>query len=180
MSSEKLNWKKYDGTPILNVAKYVKEWVEKWPYGEIMIGCDSQAHPTYIKYSVTINMHMRDDTGIGHGGHVIFANIIDYSKSIKNDLYTKLWEEAVYSVKAAQEMDAENLDVRIVVHLDYNSEEFNAKKKNYSNVLYSGGMGYVKGMLPFGNVEVFGKPDAWCASHVADSLCKNKQAKGVA
>ncbi|NJO91333.1 MAG: hypothetical protein HC831_21985 [Chloroflexia bacterium] len=168
-----LEWKKYDGTPILNVADYVKEWVEKWPDGEIMIGCDSQAHSRYIKYSISINMHMVDRYGGGHGGHVIFANVIDTSKSMKNDLYTKLWAEAEYSVRAAQDMDAENLGVRIVIHLDYNSNP-----EKYSNVLYNGGLGYVKGMFN-GNVEVFGKPDAWAASCSSDAICKNKQAKGI-
>lgn len=168
-----LNWKKYDATPILDVSAYLKEWVEKWPYGEIMIGCDSQEHATHIKYSVSINMHMIDEYGIGRGGHVVFANVIDHSKNTKNDLYTKLWAEAELSVQAAQEMDAENLGVRIVIHLDYNS-----KPEKYSNVLYSSGLGYVKGMFG-GSVEVYGKPEAWAASHTADSICKNKQAKGV-
>ena len=174
MKEIKLEWKKYDGSPILNVSQYVKDWAAEWPNGEIMIGCDSQAHTTYIKYSVSINMHMVDEHGLGHGGHIIFANIVDTSKSMKNDLYTKLWAEAEYSVMAAQEMKIEDLDMRIVIHLDYNS-----KPEKYSNVLYSGGLGYVKGMFPYGNVEVYGKPDAWAASHSSDAICKNKQAKGV-
>ena len=174
MDNLKLDWKKYDGTPIPNILDYINGWISEWPNGEIMIGCDSQAHTTHIKYSVTINMHMIDSGGTGKGGHIIFANVIDTSKTVKNDLYTKLWAEVEYSVIAAQEIDAENLSVRIIIHLDYNS-----KPEKYSNVLYSGGLGYVRGMFPYGNVEVYGKPDAWAASHSADALCKNKQAKGI-
>lgn len=174
MNLKKLDWKKYDGTPIPDVKSYLQAWMAEWPLGEIMIGCDSQAHTSHIKYSVTLNMHMIDEGGIGKGGHIIFANILDTTKSIKNDLYTKLWAEVEYSVMAAQEIDAENLGARIIIHLDYNS-----KPEKYSNVLYSGGLGYVRGMLPYQNVEVYGKPDAWAASHSADALCKNKQAKAV-
>jgi predicted RNase H-related nuclease YkuK (DUF458 family) len=170
----KFEWKKYDGTPIDNPSQYVRNWVKAWPYGEIMIGCDSQAHPRHIKYSISINMHMIDEYEIGHGGHVIFANVIDYNKSVKDDLYTKLWAEAELSVQAAQEIEAETLEAwRIVIHLDYNS-----KVEAYSNILYTTGLGYVRGMFN-GNVEVFGKPDAWAASSTSDMLCKNKQAKGI-
>lgn len=112
---------------------------------------------------------MVDEYGIGRGGHVIVANIIDKSKNAKSDIYTKLFTEAELSVQAAQEL---NLDktIHIVIHLDYNSNE-NA----YSNVLYSAGIGYVKGM----GFEALGKPDAFVATHTADQVCKNKQAKFV-
>lgn len=167
-----LIWKKYDGTPIEDVASYVHEWADKWPQGEIMIGCDSQEHSNHVKYSVTINMHMIDQYGIGHGGHVIFANVIDHSKNMKSDLYSKLWTEAELSVQAAQDMKYDEIENRLVIHLDYNS-----KSEKYSHVLYNSGLGYVKGML--GIDDVFGKPNAWAATHSADALCKNKQAKGI-
>ena len=100
-----LKWRKYDGTFIENISEYVQKWIEKWPDGEIMIGCDSQEHSRYIKYSVSINMHMIDPYGIGRGGHIVFANFIDHSKNIKSDLYSKLWTEAELSVAAADSLE---------------------------------------------------------------------------
>ena len=171
MEKHSLDWRKYDGTPIEDVTSYVKDWVTKWPNGEIMIGCDSQEHTKHIKYSVSINMHMVDKYGMGRGGHVIFANVIDRSKNMKSDLYSKLWTEAELSVQAAQELDLDK-KIKLVIHLDYNSKE-----EKYSHVLYNAGIGYVKGML--GIEDVYGKPDAWAATHSSDAICKNKQAKGI-
>jgi predicted RNase H-related nuclease YkuK (DUF458 family) len=167
----KLAWYKYDGTRIDDVSLYVKEFMKKYPRGTVTIGCDSQEHSNYIKYSASISMHMIDQYGIGHGGHVIAANVIDKTKNAKSDFFTKLFAEAEISVQAAQEL---NLDqsIRIIIHLDYNS-----KKTELSNALYSTGLGYVKGMLP--ESEVYGKPDAWVASCAADAICKNKQAKKI-
>jgi len=164
-----LNWKKYDGSTIENVSEYVQDWAAKWPKGEIMIGCDSQEHVDHVKYSVTINMHMIDQYGIGRGGHVIFANVIDKSKTLKTDMFTKLWMEAELSVQAAESLEL-NKSIKIIIHLDYN-----VKAEKYSHVLYNSGIGYVRGM----GYEAYGKPHAWAATHSADALCKNKQAKGV-
>lgn len=168
MKKHVLAWYKYDGSCIENVESYVKEFMSKYPNGTVTIGCDSQEHPKYIKYSISICMHMIDEYHIGHGGHVIATNIIDNSKNAKSDIYTKLFSEAELSVQAAQEL---NLDktIRLIIHLDYNS-----KKSEYSNVLYAAGLGYVKGMFSEG-VEVYGKPDGWASSNVADKVCKNKQ-----
>lgn len=160
---ENLNFKKFDGTPIKNVNAYVKEWVEKHPTGEVTIGCDSQEHTRYIKYSTVIVMHDVDEFGVGHGAHVISASVADRSKSIKSDIYSKLWAEAEYTIKVAEMLDGCVSNMK--VHLDYNSDE-----NEYSNVLYASGIGMLKGM----GYEAEGKPHAWAASNVADNICKGK------
>lgn len=168
MKKYELVWRKIDGTLVNDVVDYTKKWLEKWPNGTITIGCDSQEHTNYIKYSVTLNMHMIDTNGIGRGGHIIIANVIDKDKNMKSDLFTKLWAEAELTVAAAQAF--EGFDSKIIIHLDYNSDE-----KEYSNILYNSGLGFVKGM----GYEVKGKPFAWASSHSADAFCKNKQGKKV-
>lgn len=161
----KLVFKKFDGTLIKDVNKYVNDFIVENPYTDITIGCDSQEHAKYIKYSVVIVMHRKDKYGGGHGAHVINANYIDKSKTIKSDIYSKLWAEAELTIETAKMLDLDNYSNSIKVHLDYNSKE-----EEYSNVLYSAGIGYVKGM----GFEAFGKPHAWAASNVADGFCKNK------
>ena len=159
---EELVFKKYDGTLIKDVHKYVKFWVKENPYGTVTIGCDSQEHSRYIKYAVTVVMHHKDATGTGHGGHVIFASYHDRTKNMKSDIYSKLWAETEVTIDVAKLVG--DIGIKPVIHLDYNSDE-----KEYSHVLYNAGIGYAKGM----GFEAFGKPFAWAASHTADKIAKS-------
>ena len=167
--AEELIFKKIDGTVIENVNQYVKDFINEHPYTEVTIGCDSQTHARYVKYSIVIVLHIfheskeKNPYRVGAGAHVISATVIDRSKVTKTDIYSKLWAEAMYTVQAAQMLDECTKNIKI--HLDYNSKE-----SEYSNVLYSSGIGFVKGM----GYEASGKPHAWAATHVADNLCKGK------
>jgi len=159
---DKLVFKKYNGTIIKNVHEYVKYWVEEHPYGTVSIGCDSQEHARYIKYAVTIVMHYKDESGIGHGGHVISATYADNSKNMKSDIYTKLWAETEITIEVAKMVG--DIGIKPVIHLDYNSDE-----SEYSHVLYNAGIGFCKGM----GYEAQGKPYAYAASHTADRIAKS-------
>jgi len=158
----KLVFKKRGGEIIENVREYVSNWMKDNPYGNITIGCDSQEHAKFIKYAVTIVMRFIDENGMSHGGHVIHSTIIDTSKNMKSDIYTKLWAETEITMGVAKLIGDIGLPIKI--HLDYNSDE-----SKYSNVLYNAGIGYVKGM----GYEAVGKPYAWAASHVADKFAKS-------
>lgn len=170
MKEKKLVFKKIDGTVIEDVNQYVKDWVKQFPHSEITVGCDSQAFSRFIKYSIVIVMHKfleskeQNKNRVGKGAHVISATIIDKRKDLKKDLYSKLFEEALYTVEAAQMLDG--CEKNIIIHLDYNS-----KKTEYSNIVYDVGIGYVKGM----GYQAVGKPYAWAASHAADDICKKKR-----
>ena len=159
---DKLVFRKYDGTLIKDVHAYVKYWVEDNPYGSVTIGCDSQEHSKYIKYAVTIVMHHRDEHGMGHGGHVIQCAFTDSSKTMKSDVYTKLWAETEITIEAAKLVG--DVGMKPIIHLDYNSEE-----SEYSHVLYNAGIGYANGM----GYEAHGKPYAWAATHTADKIAKS-------
>jgi len=161
-----LTFKKQDGTVIKDIHEYVKYWVEENPYGEITIGCDSQEHSKFIKYAVSIVMHYRDEMGMGHGGHVISAVYVDNSKTMKSDIYTKLWAETEITIEVAKIVG--DIGKKPVIHLDYNSDE-----GEYSHVLYNAGLGYCKGL----GYEAMGKPWAWCASHTADKIAKSGRMK---
>jgi len=159
----KLSFQKYDGSKIENVHEYVKQWVKENPFGNVIIGCDSQEHARYIKYAVTIVMHFRDETGQGHGGHVIYATFQDHSKNMKSDIYTKLWAETEVTMEAAKAVG--DIGKKPSIHLDYNSDE-----NQYSHVLYNAGLGFCKSM----GYEAFGKPYAWVATATADRVAKGK------
>jgi predicted RNase H-related nuclease YkuK (DUF458 family) len=171
-----LNFKKFDGTVIKDINQYVKDWAAKNPYGDVVIGCDSQEHARYVKYAVAIVMHAKDKYGMGKGAHVIKAVIVDkshktpkFARKIENGkinfdttaLQGKLWKEVELTIQAAQMLS--NCDLKIKVHVDYNSDD-----KAASHILYASGIGFANGM----GFEAEGKPHAWAATHVADSLCR--------
>lgn len=171
-----LVFRKFDGTLIENVNQYVRDWAKENPYGQIIIGCDSQEHSRYVTYAIAIVMHYKDKFGGGHGAHVI-KSVIKDSKfrtpagtlKVKNGrksfdtsvLQGKLWREVELTIQAAKLLDG--CDKKIMIHVDYNSDE-----GAMSNVLYAPGIGYAQGM----GYEAQGKPYAWAATHVADSLCR--------
>ena len=159
---DKLLFKKYDETPIDDVHKYVKDWIKENPYGTLTIGCDSQEHAKFIKYAATIIMHKKDSSGIGHGGHVIYASFKDYTRNAKSDIYTKLFFEAEVTIEAAKLVGEVGWPINI--HLDYNS-----KPEEYSHVLYHAGLGYVSSL----GYKAFGKPNSWGASVCADKIAKS-------
>ena len=161
-----LQFKKFDGTLIKNVGEYVKDWVIENPYGNIIIGCDSQEYSRYIKYAITIVMHYIDEFEIGHGGHVIYAIYIDKSKNMKSDVYTKLWAEAELTINVAKMLG--DIGKKPTLHLDYNSDP-----NEYSHVMYAAGIGYASQE----GFEAYGKPWAWCSSHCSDHVAKSKQLK---
>lgn len=156
-----LQFKKFNGELVNNVHDYVKAWVKENPYGSVTVGCDSQEHARYIKYAATIVMHRMDKYGVGHGGHVIYTSYIDETKTMKSDVYTKLWAETTVTVNVAKLIG--DIGRKIKIHLDYNSDD-----TKYSNVLYNSGIGYAKGM----GYEAEGKPFAWAATHTADKIAK--------
>ena len=177
-----LEFRKFDGTRIEDVNQYVKEWVTQYPHGEIIIGCDSQEHSRYVKYAIAIVMHIfmeskeSNPERTGHGAHVIKSILFDKKHrtprgtlKIKNGkksfdtnvLQGKLWKEVELTIEAAQLLKGCNKKIK--VHVDYNSDESAA-----SHILYAPGVGYAQGM----GYEAEGKPYAWAATHVADSLCR--------
>ena len=163
-----LNFRKIDGTPIVNVEKYVKDWVAENPYGKIIIGCDSQMHGRRIKYSVAIVMHYIDKYGGGHGAHVLIADLWEKrtpGKTQLQEMPNKLWKEAEYLLLAAQMVDGsdEAFKKRLTLHLDYNSVI-----SEKSNILFSAGIGYLTGL----GYVAEGKPHAYVATHTADAFCR--------
>lgn len=174
--TQKLVFKKFDGTVIEDVNKYVKEWAMENPYGDITIGCDSQEFARYVKYAIVIVMHFKDRYDVGHGAHVISATLFDKDMKTKHGfvprkdgsrdfdtsrLHNKLWKEVELTIQVAHLIDGCNKKVKI--HLDYNSDE-----SKVSNALYASGIGYAQGM----GYEAFGKPWSWAATHTADALCR--------
>ena len=162
-----LNFRKVDGTPVEDVEKYVKDWVQRNPFGKVIIGCDSQMHGRKIKYSIAIVMHMLDSQGIGHGAHVLVADVWEkrITRNALEEMPTKLWKEAEYVQMAAAMVDGsdESFKKKITLHLDYSSNE-----KYKSNSMFNAGIGYLSGL----GYKAEGKPHAYVSTHTADHFCR--------
>lgn len=162
-----LIFNKLTGELIENVEQYVKDWIKENPYGNVIIGCDSQMHGRRIKYSVAICMHYVDRMGAGHGAHVIVADIWEKRKTSSplEEMPSKLWKEAEFTLIAAQMVDGDDeaFKKRIMLHLDYSNEA-----TNKSNMMFASGIGYLQGM----GYKAEGKPFAYVATHTADALCR--------
>ena len=50
--AQNLIFKKFDGTVIEDVNKYVGDWATENPYGTVTIGCDSQEFARYVMYCI--------------------------------------------------------------------------------------------------------------------------------
>lgn len=180
---EALEFEKVDGTKIQDVDQYVKDWLVKWPHGEVIIGCDSQEHTKRVTYAIVVVMHGFKESAesnpdrTGYGAHVITALIQDTEHrtpkgTLKIDakgrktfdvgvLAGKLWKEVELTVQAAALLSIGKKKIKI--HIDYSEKE-----ECGSHMLYNSGIGLVKGM-GYGAVA---KPDAYAASHTADKFCR--------
>jgi predicted RNase H-related nuclease YkuK (DUF458 family) len=103
----------------------------------------------------------------GQTARVIYRSL--RAPRIRN-LAQRLVQEAQLSVEAAL-MLAERVPQDIVLHIDANSDERH-RSARYARSL--AGMGKGNGF------EVRLKPEAWCASHVADHVVKEKHLRVVA
>lgn len=133
---------------------------------KIYVGVDSESYLNKNKvrmatyYSVVV-IHKN-----GHNGCKIFGHKTterDYSTDKKKP--TRRLMQEVYMASALYLELAEAFGEREVeIHLD-----LNPSSRHASNLIVEQAVGYIKGSC---NVVPFIKPDAWCASSVADKLLR--------
>lgn len=156
------NWQKIDGTPINNLAEYVRAYlITKNEPMEIFIGTDAQAvGKQRVKYAKVLCFYT-----IGRGAHIIYSKV---RKDDVKDMYTKLWWEVEYSLEIANYLKDNNIlpNTKLVtIHIDVSP-----KLENASNSIYNGAVGYVKSM----GFDCETKPNACAASYAADAIVKEK------
>jgi len=169
---ETLKFKKIDGTIIVNVEAYVKDWVKNNPYGKLIIGCDSQVKGRRIHYSVIIVMHYIDRMEVGHGCHLLLCDVWEkrMNKSQLEEMPSKLYREALLALEAAELVDGKDefFKKSIEVHLDFNSVPAANSHENLSNKMYATGLGLLSGY----GYKVYGKPFAIISSNSCDHFVK--------
>lgn len=137
---------------------------------KIYIACDSESYTKnnikYADYYLVVVVHKN-----GHNGCKIFGDKItekDYVVDKKRPTYRLMNE-----VYKASELYLKLSDVigsrECEIHLDIASD-----KRYTSNIVMEQAIGYVKGTC---NVIPLVKPNAWCATSVADKFLRVKQKK---
>lgn len=160
---KKLIFKKLSGEVVEDVEKYVKDWAKANPKGQIYVGADSQIHGRRLKFSTIIAMHYIDYMQVGHGCHILCADIWEKrtSRFPTDGLMEKLWREAEYALQASIMVSGtdEFFKKKIIVHLDFNPQE-----TRKSNPVYAAGIGLLNGA----GFTAYGKPFSIISSNSAD------------
>lgn len=117
----------------IDVIEYIKEYLEKHPDTQILVGTDSQNRRSETIYAVVIGLYIQ-----GKGAHVLFNR---FTVPREKDTVTRLLNEVWESVKISEEILKE-LKVRVsVIDIDINPDP-----KYKSNVALASAVGIVQGM----------------------------------
>ncbi len=152
-------WWTLGGAEVLDVMSTVRSLVRK---GQVVhIGTDAQKSSTRMEF-VTVACVLNP----GKGGRVFYTRRYDRKDvSLFQKLSTETWLSLDLAMKMHDAFALEPDDQQICVHVDANPDErFDSSD-------------YVKqlaGMVAGSGFPVLVKPNAWCASHVADFAVKNK------
>jgi len=152
-------WWTLSGAEVLDVMSAVQALVRQ---GQIVhIGTDAQKSSKRMEF-VTVACVLNP----GKGGRVFYTRRFDRKNiSLYEKLSTETWLSLDLAIRMNEAFGLEASREKIWVHVDANPD----KRYDSSN--------YVKqlaGMVAGSGFPVLVKPNAWCASHVADYAVKNK------
>lgn len=143
----------------VNVVKHTLDVLAKHPNAEIHIGTDSQNKKRHTIYATVIAYRYGN-----RGVHYIYSKKrVDKIK----DLWTRLWNEAQYSVEVAEWMTEQiNVRVDIEIDMDYNPDKrFDSNKLLAAARGYANGLGYRVNVKPFGQTATFENYACKAADH---------------
>lgn len=125
-----MEFRKFDREKV-DLVPYVKDYVERFPNTEILIGCDSQNYGRYTSYAVIVALYEP-----GHGAHCIYRK--ERTERERNRA-ARLMNEVWKSVEVAQVLRDNELKVKYV------DIDINPNPKFKSNEVYESACGLVKG-----------------------------------
>lgn len=155
-----MQFQKFDGEPIDNVALYVKRYMKEHPEAILMIGSDSQQKAFTTSYSAAIVLYRK-----GRGGHVII-----WKQRIKKirDLFSRLWKEVEFTAHVVSHLIESGIDQdEMIIHIDVNPDP-----AHESNCAYQPSFGFFKGTFGFNADQIMVKPLGYVSSHVSDKYVR--------
>jgi hypothetical protein len=148
-------WRSLSGHPVRDLVRAVQSLLHRDDH-VVHVGTDSQHHGYHTNFVTVVAL-----VSPGNGGRIFYRR--DRTPRTQS-LAHKLFREAELSLVAAQLLDAEIMH-DIVVHVDANEDQRHLSSR-YVRAL--------AGMVIGHGFQVRVKPEAWCATHVADYLVKGK------
>lgn len=149
-------WKSLSGEPVADLAEAVRALA-----GEedrvIHVGTDSKQRGEETEFVTAVVV-----LDPGQGGRVFYRR---QTRPRMQALVQRLLEEVQQSIEVAESLDG-SIPQSIVLHVDANRGREH-RSGAYSRMLAGLAMGY--------GYEVLRKPEAWCATSVADHLVRGKK-----
>ena len=152
-------WWTLGGVEVLDVMSAVQALVRQ---GQIVhIGTDAQKSAKRMEF-VTVACVLNP----GKGGRVFYTRRFDRKDvSLYEKLSTETWLSLDLAIRMNEALGHSAAREKIWVHVDANPDE------RYDSSDY---VKQLAGMVAGSGFPVLVKPNAWCASHVADYAVKNK------
>lgn len=158
----KAKWKTLHREPVDNIIDTVAEIIlESDTDREVHIGTDAQKHGKYTDFVTAIVI-----LDPGKGGRAFYAKTrFDFMKSLQQKLFQEVQLSLEIALELCKIVDSEDISI----HVDANT-----------NLKWGSGPFHqnLAGMVAGNGFKSILKPDAWCASHVADHAVKNKNNVG--
>jgi predicted RNase H-related nuclease YkuK (DUF458 family) len=156
---EESAWWTLSGVEVLDVMESVRSLLRK---GQIVhIGTDAQKSSKRMEF-VTVACVLNP----GKGGRVFYTRRFDRKNiSLFEKLSTETWLSLDLAIRMHEAFGLSAEREQIWVHVDANPDE------RYDSSDY---VKQLAGMVAGSGFPVLVKPNAWCASHVADYAVKNK------
>lgn len=152
-------WWTLSGVEVLDLMTTVEQLLRR---GQVVhIGTDAQKSARRMEF-VTVVCVLNP----GKGGRVFYTRRYDKKDmSLYDKLSMETWLSLELALRMNEEFDVPIEQKRIWVHVDANPDT------RYDSSDY---VKQLAGMVAGSGFPVLVKPDAWCASHVADFAVKNK------
>lgn len=152
-------WWSLGGGEVLDVMSTILSLVRR---GQIVhIGTDAQKSSKRMEF-VTVACVLNP----GRGGRVFYTRRFDRKDiSLYEKLSTETWLSLELAIRMNEIFGLSTGHERIWVHVDANPDE------RYDSSTY---VKQLAGMVAGSGFPVLVKPNAWCATHVADYVVKNK------
>ena len=154
------DWHNLSGAPVPDLPRMLQELAAKGDLS-LHVGSDSKNRGDHTFFVLVVAIQRP-----GEGWRVVYRCL---REKRMNQLADRLFREAHLSIELATEISG-HLARPIVVHIDANPDERH-RSSRYARSL--AGMGRGSGF------EVRLKPDAWCATCVADHVVKGKHVRAA-
>lgn len=144
----------FDGKRVIDVVDHINDRLKMNENASICVGCDSHNMNDETVFVCVIVLH-----DVHSGGHVLFSK--DIFPKI-NDMRNRLYKEVEISLDVSLFLRDSGFDEMKFIDVDVNTDS-----KYKSSEIF----GYAESVIEYYGFEPRFKPNAACASKVADKIC---------